>query len=50
VKAHTASEPTSALVGGTLRIAVAARLPLEEITRAYELVEQGAPGRIVLEL
>jgi NADPH:quinone reductase len=50
VKAHTASELTDTLVDGALRIPIAVRLPLEQISQAHELVERGAGGRVVLEL
>jgi NADPH:quinone reductase len=50
VKAHAASELTDALVDGALRIPIAVRLPLEQISQAHELVERGAGGRVVLEL
>ncbi|MCO1595521.1 NADPH:quinone reductase [Micromonospora sp. RHAY321] len=46
-----ATELTAALVGGDLRYPIAARLPLADIARAHELVEQGsASGRIVLDI
>jgi NADPH2:quinone reductase len=50
VKAHAPSELTDALVDGALRIPIAARLPLEQIAQAHELVEEGVAGRVVLEL
>jgi len=50
VKAHAASELTAALVEGALQIPIAVGLPLEEIAQAHEQVEQGAGGRVVLEL
>ena len=48
VKAEAAQALTSALVEGALRSTIAERVPLEEIARAHELVEQGAPGRVVI--
>src|SRR5262249_35724401 len=40
----------AALAAGLLRARSAARLPLDEIARAHELVEAGAPGRVLLDL
>jgi NADPH:quinone reductase len=48
VKAQAAGALTAALVEGALRSRIAARVPLEEIARAHELVEQGANGRVVV--
>jgi NADPH2:quinone reductase len=48
VKAEAARELTAALLEGRLRAAIAARLPLDEIARAHELVEHGAGGRVLL--
>jgi NADPH:quinone reductase len=50
VKAGAARELTAALIDGSLRSTIAARFPLEDIARAHELVEQGAPGRVLIEL
>ena len=48
VKAHAARELTAALVEGTLRSVIAERVPLAEIARAHELVEQGVAGRVIV--
>ncbi|TMD89575.1 MAG: NADPH:quinone reductase [Chloroflexi bacterium] len=48
VKADAARALTEALVDGSLRSHIAARLPLESIVDAHELVETGAGGRVVL--
>jgi NADPH2:quinone reductase len=40
----------AALAAGLLRAPIAARLPLDDIARAHELVEAGAPGRVLLDL
>lgn len=50
VKAEAACELTAALVEGSLKAAIAARLPLADIALAHELVEQGAGGRVLLHL
>ena len=50
VKAHAASELTKALVDGDLRSKIAARFPLDRIADAHELVEAGAPGRVLIEI
>ncbi|MER9180425.1 NADPH:quinone reductase [Mesorhizobium sp. M0767] len=50
VKAQAASELTDALVDGSLRVNIAARFPLSEIAYAHELVEQGAGGRVLVQL
>jgi NADPH2:quinone reductase len=50
VKADAARELTAALVDGSLRSTVAERVPLAEIARAHELVEGGAPGRVLVEI
>lgn len=50
VKAHAAAELTAALGGGALRSAIAERVPLAEIARAHELVEAGAPGRVLVDV
>ena len=50
VKARAARELTAALADGSLRSTIAARFPLEDIAHAHELVEQGAPGRVLIEL
>jgi NADPH2:quinone reductase len=48
VKARAASELTSALLDGTLRIPIAERLPLDAIAIAHEHVELGVGGRVLL--
>jgi NADPH:quinone reductase len=48
VKAEAARHLTEALLEGGLHSDVVARLPLEEIARAHELVEAGAGGRVVV--
>ena len=48
VKAHAASDLTSALLDGTLRIPIAERLPLDGIAIAHEHVESGTSGRVLL--
>ena len=48
VKAHAARELTVALVEGGLRSVIAERVPLAEIARAHELVEQGVDGRVIV--
>lgn len=50
VKADAAAELTAALAEGKLRSTVAARVPLHDIARAHELVEQGAAGRVLVEI
>jgi NADPH2:quinone reductase len=50
VKAVAARGLTEALEAGDLRAEIAARLSLEEVAAAHELVERGAPGRVVLDL
>ena len=50
VKTHAASEMTKALVDGDLRSKIAARFPLDRIAEAHELVEAGAPGRVLIEI
>jgi NADPH2:quinone reductase len=50
VKASAARELTAALLEGKLRTAIATRLPLAEIARAQDLVEQGSPGRVLLQI
>lgn len=50
VKAEAARDLTAALLEGRLRASIAARLPLQDIARAHEQVEQGAGGRVVLDL
>jgi NADPH2:quinone reductase len=49
-KTAAARTLTDALVAGDLRSDIAARFPLEEIASAHELVEQGQPGRVVIEV
>ena len=48
VKAHAAQELTAALLDGGLRSRIAERVPLDDIARAHELVEQGVDGRVVV--
>jgi NADPH2:quinone reductase len=48
VKAQAASELTSALVDGALRIPIAERLPLDGIAIAHEHIELGTRGRVLL--
>jgi NADPH2:quinone reductase len=48
VKDQAARALTEAVLDGTLRSTIAARVPLEEIARAHELVEQGTGGRVVV--
>lgn len=50
VKAEAAAELTAALAEGALRSVVAERLPLERIAEAQDLVEAGAPGRVLVEV
>jgi NADPH2:quinone reductase len=50
VKAQAARQLTDALVDGSLRVNIAARFPLSEIVLAHELVEQGAGGRVLVQL
>lgn len=50
VKATAAQGLTDAVITGDLRSDIAERLPLEEIANAHELVESGAPGRVVIDL
>jgi NADPH:quinone reductase len=50
VKAQAASALTQALAEGDLGVPILARFPLEEIAQAHHLVEQGARGRVVLQL
>jgi NADPH:quinone reductase len=50
VKAHAAAQLTAALVDGSLSIGIAARLSLDELVRAHELVEQGTSGKVVLQI
>jgi NADPH2:quinone reductase len=48
VKAIAATDLTDALVEGSLRSSIAARVPLAEIATAHELIERGARGRVVV--
>jgi NADPH2:quinone reductase len=48
VKSHAAQQLTAALVDGSLRSAIAARVPLAEIVHAHELVEGGVNGRVIV--
>jgi NADPH2:quinone reductase len=50
VKADAANALTTALVEGTLRSIITARLPLNDIALAHEMVEQGTTGRVVVEI
>jgi NADPH:quinone reductase len=50
VKADAAAQLTDALLDGALRSRIAERVPLQDIARAHELVEQGAGGRVILEI
>lgn len=50
VKVEAAHELTAALVEGSLKAAIAARLPLADVALAHEMVEQGASGRVLLQL
>ena len=50
VKAGAAAQLSAALGDANLRSRIAQRLPLSEIARAHELVEQGAGGRVVIEI
>ncbi len=50
VKAEAARELTAALLEGRLHATIAARLPLQDIALAHEHVEQGAGGRVLLDL
>ena len=48
VKADAAHALTEAVLDGALHSVITERIPLGEIARAHELVEQGAPGRVVV--
>jgi NADPH2:quinone reductase len=50
VKAEAAAALTAALGEGALHSVIAARLPLDQIAAAHELIERGAPGRVVVQL
>jgi NADPH2:quinone reductase len=50
VKTKAAKALTRAVITGSLRSDIAARLPLENIASAHELVEGGAPGRVLIDL
>jgi NADPH:quinone reductase len=50
VKAQAAAELTDALVGSALRSVIAARVPLERIVEAHEMVEAGAAGRVLVQI
>jgi NADPH:quinone reductase len=50
VKAEAAGALTAALLDGSLRSDIAARFPLEDIAGAHELLEEGAAGRIVVDV
>ena len=47
-KAEAARALTGALLDASLRSQIAARFPLDEIADAHELVERGAPGRVLI--
>jgi NADPH2:quinone reductase len=47
-KAAAATTLTAALLDRSLRCDIAARFALTEISSAHELVEQGAPGRVII--
>jgi NADPH2:quinone reductase len=50
VKAEAAAALTAALGEGALRSVITARLPLDQIAAAHELIECGTPGRVVIQL
>ncbi|MHA3700865.1 alcohol dehydrogenase catalytic domain-containing protein [Jatrophihabitans sp. YIM 134969] len=50
VKAAAAAELTAALVAGDLRSTIAARVPLDRIAEAHEMVEAGAAGRVLVDI
>lgn len=50
VKAKAAADLTVALSDGAVRSTVVHRLPLDDIAAAHDLVEQGAGGRVVLQI
>jgi NADPH:quinone reductase len=50
VKADAARVLTKALLDGTLRSDVAARFSLDDIAAAHELMENGPPGRVVIDI
>jgi NADPH2:quinone reductase len=50
VKAHAAAELTDALVGNALQSVIAARVPLDRIAEAHEMVEAGVAGRVVIQI
>ena len=50
VKVEAAAQLTDALVDGSLRSRIIERVPLEQIARAHELVEQGAGGRVIVDI
>lgn len=50
VKADAAAQLTDALLDGGLRSRIAERVSLQDIARAHERVEQGAGGRVILEI
>jgi len=49
-KAAAATALTAALLDGSLHCEVAVRFSLSEIASAHELVERGAPGRVIIDL
>jgi NADPH2:quinone reductase len=50
VKAEAAAQLTDALLDGALTARIAAELPLEQIAQAHDLVQQGAGGRVLIDL
>jgi NADPH2:quinone reductase len=50
VKAEAAAALTAALGEGALHSVIAARLPLDRIADVHEMIEHGAPGRVVIQL
>ena len=49
-KKEAAASLTAALLDGSLRIPIAHRLPLSDISTAHELIESGTPGRVILRM
>ncbi|HEX6956412.1 MAG TPA: NADPH:quinone reductase [Ferrovibrio sp.] len=49
-RSETIAELDALLARAALKTRIAARLPLEKIAEAHELVEQGADGNVVLEM
>jgi NADPH2:quinone reductase len=50
VKENAARALTQALGDGGLRSTIAARFPLQQVARAHEMLEAGAPGRVVIQI